>query len=81
LRKKNVNPKNGCQFCEKNQCYHTLIQGSVPKVLRWKSFCPLCIENYVERSILNGISAFIKASIEGKGKLIVEKYDPFEREI
>ena len=81
LRRKNVHPKDGCTVCEESQCYHTVIKSSVPKVLRWKTLCPLCIENYVERSVLNEISTNLLASIEGTDKLIVEKYDPFQREI
>jgi hypothetical protein len=81
LRRKNVKPKNGCDICTKEQCYHALIFSRISKVLFWKTFCPLCVENYLERKILNEIQLSILTALNGNGKLVVEKYDPFDREL
>jgi hypothetical protein len=81
LHKKETYPQDGCQFFEKNQCYINIIQCRISKVLRWKIICPLCIANYVERIILNQISARFIASLKDKGPVIVEKHDPVERQI
>jgi hypothetical protein len=82
LRRKDVNPNHGCPVCEEQKCYQylTKFQKTVSKDLRWKSMCPLCIANYVERTLLNEVSKSFLASLDGK-QMIVEGHDPLERDL
>jgi hypothetical protein len=81
LKRKATDPVKGCDFCKLSQCYIKLVKCQISKALRWKLLCPLCIENYVERSILNKINAFVTESFIDKGKYTVQRYDPLERDI
>lgn len=83
LHKKSINPNDGCKVCDKSSCYHSMIdcQRSFSKVLRWKVFCPLCVQNYVERSILNCVRKLIEIQTEGKAKFVIQPHDPIDRKI
>jgi hypothetical protein len=53
----------------------------MPLERRWKMLCPLCVENYIERSVLDKINEVIAPILSEKGGLTVQKNNPVQRVI
>jgi hypothetical protein len=81
LHRNSLKPEKGCNICQPNQCYIKLFQSDVQMKRLWKILCPLCIENYVERSVLNKINMVIEPELSKKGNVTVQKNNPVYREI
>jgi hypothetical protein len=81
LHRNSLKPEKGCNICQPTQCYIKLNKSKMPMKKRWKMLCPLCIENYVERSVLDKINEVIVPILSEKGGLTVQKNNPIQRVI
>jgi hypothetical protein len=71
--------ENGCMACASSKCYLEIVTSDLPVTENQAKLCPLCIENFVERSILDRISEFARYFFAAKGFVSVHKHDPIER--
>ena len=82
LTGRDVKRDGACDICGNSGCYTQLIRSNLPRRQHWKLLCPLCIENYVERSILNKISGYITKVLALKQlPFSMQRFDPIERNI
>jgi hypothetical protein len=77
--------KRKCQVCNKSKCYANLVKSNLDMKSLRELLCPMCLTNYVERSILKKISNTVMSMLEPMGGayrgICIEKHDPIEREI
>lgn len=80
--------KRNCRIKKDTKCYHDIIKSRIPIERRWKLVCPLCIENFVARLILDQIEKDMTTLFPttktgdnkpGEDAISVQKYNPIER--
>jgi hypothetical protein len=81
--------QRNCSIRRDTKCYHDIIKSRIPIERRWKLVCPLCIENFVARLILDQIEKDMTTLFPttktgdnkpGEGAISVQKYNPIERQ-
>ncbi|MGO8805644.1 MAG: hypothetical protein ACLQO7_03425 [Candidatus Bathyarchaeia archaeon] len=76
--------KKDCIVVGKAQCFSEIVTCNLSRETKDTVLCPLCVANYVERSLLNQISSYVISHIppwKGIFGIIPQKYDPIERQI
>lgn len=80
--------KECCSFTKETRCYHDIIRSEIPVEDRWVLVCPLCVENYVARLILDQVEKHVTTLFPttetkdiklGANAISVQKYNPIER--
>jgi hypothetical protein len=71
--------KEDCDVCGTKQCYLNLVSSDLSLSDSVMLLCPLCMENYIERSILKQISAIAYYFLAMKAEVSLVKHDPIER--
>jgi hypothetical protein len=79
----NLRKENKCDLLAKSKCYANLVKSNMALSEIREILCPLCFNNYVERSILNRFSSHILSIIANGAwqTVTVEKHDPIERSL
>jgi hypothetical protein len=74
-------PLEGCKVVDAKKCYHKLVKTNRDYKDLWPLLCPLCIENVVERSILNEIRTSAERAFQRLGEVAIESHDPILRKL